>query len=216
VVIDNGDPVARAINESNNIADLGKLEDEAQNLYEWAEDQLDGDELVDDQTGESYLAQYQGKKYSKSEIRSIKNKARKTLDKLIPARKTLLQNKGQYDAAAVRDFPFLKDSGSELYQKFVAAMNHPDISPVASYVPQINYLLAAAIKGMEGIAKKAETKPKKEVRLKMPSIPKGGQSTSPNQKLHGDVKDPELSKKQIAARQRFNKTGSTKDLAQLL
>ena len=189
-------PVVNQTDLFADVWDAKKLDDEwtkARDLKRWCEDNIDGCEIGD-------------KEYSSSEIKQIKRRVEDALDVHIPSRARFLNNYKQIQPIAEQIYPFWKDRKSAQYTEAQAVLRQ---LPQLSALPEHQVLVGDFLEGRR-LRMERETKGKTPVRVpaKAPSQP--GKPTAAPVK-----KDAAKANLQFA-KSRFEKTGGTSELAQVL
>lgn len=189
-------PVVNQTDPFADVWDAKKLDDEwtkARDLKRWCEDNIDGCEIGD-------------KEYSSSEIKQIKRRVEDALDVHIPSRARFLNNYKQIQPIAEQIYPFWKDRKSAQYTEAQAVLRQ---LPQLSALPEHQVLVGDFLEGRR-LRMERETKGKTPVRVpaKAPSQP--GKPTAAPVK-----KDAAKANLQFA-KSRFEKTGGTSELAQVL
>ena len=189
-------PVVNQTDPFADVWDAKKLDDEwtkARDLKRWCEDNIDGCEIGD-------------KEYSSSEIKQIKRRVEDALDVHIPSRARFLNNYKQIQPIAEQIYPFWKDRKSAQYTEAQAVLRQ---LPQLSALPEHQVLVGDFLEGRR-LRMEREMKSKTPVRVsaKAPSQP--GKPTAAPVK-----KDAAKANLQFA-KSRFQKSGSTTELAQVL
>ena len=189
-------PVVNQTDPFADVWDAKKLDDEwtkARDLKRWCEDNIDGCEIGD-------------KEYSSSEIKQIKRRVEDALDVHIPSRARFLNNYKQIQPIAEQIYPFWKDRKSAQYTEAQAVLRQ---LPQLSALPEHQVLVGDFLEGRR-LRMEREMKSKTPVRVpaKAPSQP--GKPTAAPVK-----KDAAKANLQFA-KSRFEKTGGTSELAQVL
>jgi hypothetical protein len=189
-------PVVNQADPFADVWDAKKLDDEwnkARDLKRWCEDNIDGCEIGD-------------KEYSSSEIKQIKRRVEDALDMHIPSRARFLNNYKQIQPIAEQIYPFWKDRKSAQYTEAQAVLRQ---LPQLSALPEHQVLVGDFLEGRR-LRMERETKGKTPVRVpaKAPSQP--GKPTAAPVK-----KDAAKANLQFA-KSRFQKSGGTSELAQVL
>jgi hypothetical protein len=189
-------PVTNQTDPFADVWDAKKLDEEwnkARDLKRWCEDNIDGCEIGD-------------KEYSSSEIKQIKRRVEDALDMHIPSRARFLNNYKQIQPIAEQIYPFWKDRKSAQYTEAQAVLRQ---LPQLSALPEHQVLVGDFLEGRR-LRMERETKGKTPVRVpaKAPSQP--GKPTAAPVK-----KDAAKANLQFA-KSRFEKSGGTSELAQVL
>jgi hypothetical protein len=189
-------PVVNQADPFADVWDAKKLDDEwskARDLKRWCEDNIDGCEIGD-------------KEYSSNEIKQIKRRVEDALDMHIPSRARFLNNYKQIQPIAEQIYPFWKDRKSAQYTEAQAVLRQ---LPQLSALPEHQVLVGDFLEGRR-LRMEREMKSKTPVRVpaKAPSQP--GKPTAAPVK-----KDAAKANLQFA-KSRFQKSGGTSELAQVL
>jgi hypothetical protein len=189
-------PVVNQTDPFADVWDAKKLDEEwnkARDLKRWCEDNIDGCEIGD-------------KECSSSEIKQIKRRVEDALDMHIPSRARFLNNYKQIQPIAEQIYPFWKDRKSAQYTEAQAVLRQ---LPQLSALPEHQVLVGDFLEGRR-LRMEREMKSKTPVRVpaKAPSQP--GKPTAAPVK-----KDAAKANLQFA-KSRFEKTGGTSELAQVL
>jgi hypothetical protein len=189
-------PVVNQADPFADVWDAKKLDEEwskARDLKRWCEDNIDGCEIGD-------------KEYSSSEIKQIKRRVEDALDMHIPSRARFLNNYKQIQPIAEQIYPFWKDRKSAQYTEAQAVLRQ---LPQLSALPEHQVLVGDFLEGRR-LRMEREMKSKTPVRVpaKAPSQP--GKPTAAPVK-----KDAAKANLQFA-KSRFQKSGGTSELAQVL
>jgi hypothetical protein len=189
-------PVVNQTDPFADVWDAKKLDEEwskARDLKRWCEDNIDGCEIGD-------------KEYSSNEIKQIKRRVEDALDMHIPSRARFLNNYKQIQPIAEQIYPFWKDRKSAQYTEAQAVLRQ---LPQLSALPEHQVLVGDFLEGRR-LRMEREMKSKTPVRVpaKAPSQP--GKPTAAPVK-----KDAAKANLQFA-KSRFQKSGGTSELAQVL
>jgi hypothetical protein len=189
-------PVVNQADPFADVWDAKKLDDEwskARDLRRWCEDNIDGCEIGD-------------KEYSSSEIKQIKRRVEDALDVHIPSRARFLNNYKQIQPIAEQIYPFWKDRKSAQYTEAQAVLRQ---LPQLSALPEHQVLVGDFLEGRR-LRMERETKGKTPVRVPAKAPNQPGKPTAAPVK-----KDAAKANLQFA-KSRFEKTGGTSELAQVL
>lgn len=189
-------PVVNQTDPFADVWDAKKLDDEwtkARDLKRWCEDNIDGCEIGD-------------KEYSSSEIKQIKRRVEDALDVHIPSRARFLNNYKQIQPIAEQIYPFWKDRKSAQYTEAQAVLRQ---LPQLSALPEHQVLVGDFLEGRR-LRMERETKGKTPVRVPAKAPNQPGKPTAAPVK-----KDAAKANLQFA-KSRFEKTGGTSELAQVL
>lgn len=118
------------------LADLQAIEQQAWNVYEWAQDALNADVKYDNE-GNEYIAEApkgngETQRYTKAEVLKIARNADATIRRDVPARKAWLEQNDKFDSRLKNVFPELKNPNSELSIAVNSAIIH---FPVLKSIP---------------------------------------------------------------------------------
>lgn len=138
-----------------NIADLGKLHQQAKEAKRFAQEQLDRDDFEPFKMGETVV--------TRDALKTILRNAEKTLEDDIPARHQFLQAKTQAQQVAFEKFPFLKDKSSPEY---VQAQQAYMAMPWLRNLPNADWIIGVQIEGLKAL----ESKEKRSKTTK-PNVP---------------------------------------------
>ena len=189
-------PVVNQADPFADVWDAKKLDDEwskARDLKRWCEDNIDGCEIGD-------------KEYSSNEIKQIKRRVEDALDVHIPSRARFLNNYKQIQPIAEQIYPFWKDRKSAQYTEAQAVLRQ---LPQLSALPEHQVLVGDFLEGRR-LRMERETKGKTPVRVPSKAPNQPGKPTAAPVK-----KDAAKANLQFA-KSRFEKTGGTSELAQVL
>jgi len=189
-------PVTNQTDPFADVWDAKKLDEEwnkARDLKRWCEDNIDGCEIGD-------------KEYSSSEIKQIKRRVEDALDMHIPSRARFLNNYKQIQPIAEQIYPFWKDRKSAQYTEAQAVLRQ---LPQLSALPEHQVLVGDFLEGRR-LRMERETKGKTPVRVPVKAPSQPGKPTAAPVK-----KDAAKANLQFA-KSRFEKTGGTSELAQVL
>ena len=189
-------PVVNQTDPFADVWDAKKLDDEwtkARDLKRWCEDNIDGCEIGD-------------KEYSSSEIKQIKRRVEDALDVHIPSRARFLNNYKQIQPIAEQIYPFWKDRKSAQYTEAQAVLRQ---LPQLSALPEHQVLVGDFLEGRR-LRMERETKGKTPVR-----VPAKAQS-QPGKPTAAPVKKDAAKANLQFAKSRFQKSGGTSELAQVL
>jgi len=189
-------PVVNQTDPFADVWDAKKLDDEwnkARDLKRWCEDNIDGCEIGD-------------KEYSSNEIKQIKRRVEDALDMHIPSRARFLNNYKQIQPIAEQIYPFWKDRKSAQYTEAQAVLRQ---LPQLSALPEHQVLVGDFLEGRR-LRMERETKGKTPVRVPAKAPNQPGKPTAAPVK-----KDAAKANLQFA-KSRFEKTGGTSELAQVL
>lgn len=189
-------PVVNQTDPFADIWDAKKLDDEwtkARDLKRWCEDNIDGCEIGD-------------KEYSSSEIKQIKRRVEDALDVHIPSRARYLNNYKQIQPIAEQIYPFWKDRKSAQYTEAQAVLRQ---LPQLSALPEHQVLVGDFLEGRR-LRMEREMKSKTTVRVPAKAPNQPGKPTA------APVKKDSAKANLQFAKSRFEKSGGTSELAQVL
>ena len=189
-----------------------RLAQEVENLnglVEWAEESMDNEVQYDD-AGNEFVAEDNGKHYSKADLRRIRANARKMLRKDVPARRQWLAERMASDNQSLETFEFLADEDSEEYQFFVQAKNSPFYKPLLDHLPNGNFALGLLVEGLKAVKKRQEGNGTSVKTPAKPKAPAAVTEAAPA-KSTGPQGESRQKKAVQAARGRFEKSGSMAD-----
>ena len=215
---ENKNPLEPEDVEDNPYSDIQKVEDlqakykDAVETIEWAETVL---EDSDDYGAEDVVKELDGESYTKRDIRQILRNARKAKDLHLPAQLQNIQQreqekqlKKQLESQAAKELPWMEAEDNDKKQYLNSVMGDKRLTKAFEASPQLepylHYLIPHAIESIW--SKRTQEKPKSAAKPKPPSSPQssGAKSSSP---------DAESAKRLKELESRFQKTGSSSDLA---
>lgn len=140
------------------IDDLKKAAQDVESVVEWAEDLIFNS---DGYGAEDVITTVQGKEYTKAEVRKQLLEARKAEKKYLPAQLKILQDKNYAQRAkesltekAKQEFGWMKESDSEVNQKYQAMLSDKRLKGLEDFSPelaaQLPYLLAHSANSLYG------------------------------------------------------------------
>lgn len=132
---------------------IKELETEAetyQQLADWADEALDNEPEYDDD-GNEYLAEANGNKYTKADLKNIKKQAQSLIKKEIPQRRNFIDAKEKSDKLAEERFEFHTNAEHELHDTYLQMASDPLFQQVEKILPNAKYVLSAAIIGEQHI-----------------------------------------------------------------
>lgn len=153
------------------------------------------------------------KEFTKREIRKANRNAREALTKFLPAQNQHLAKMAQienlsrqYQDAAAKEVPQIKDEESEIGKNFKQVMSDPLIARVKQEIPelgmQIDYLVAHAMRSILGRKAKLATGAGKSLKVNPPGSPVGVGAARSSRSSKVKVKD---------AYARFEQSGRAED-----
>ena len=190
-----------------NITDENGLTKEVENLntlIEWAEEGLDNEAQYDD-NGDEYLIKDGDKVYGKTELKRIRNNAKKILRKDAPARQAWIKERTASDQQAMQTFQFLGEPESEDYKLFMQVKASPLYKPLVEHLPNSNFALGLMVEGLKTVqARQAQaSKPKPKPKAPVASVEAGSsRPKTPQAKKNKEVD---------AAKRKFDASGSMAD-----
>jgi hypothetical protein len=202
-------------NPLKNVSDPKELRqhnDSAREIIEWAENLLDDHE---DARANDVIADIDGKKYTKVDVKKNLRQSREVVNKFVPAQAAELQKKVKYEndtrafqRKALTEFAWMKDKNSSTTKRYNAMINDKRLAKLSETNPELSaqmpYLLAHAANSMYG-RKLVST----NASNKAPSItpPK----TTPSNTATPERKPSSVSANQKEIAQQFAKSGNTND-----
>ena len=136
-----------------NVNDIDGLRSEhqtAKEIIRLVEDTLDSDDKTE-------VFNYQGKDYTRKELKQIRRNAERTINDYIPQRAQFLQQRDAYTQKAIEVFPWAKDKSSKEYKQAVQLMRQDP--RLGSSVDGI-YSAGVYLKGLQAIEAEKTAKPK--------------------------------------------------------
>ena len=204
-------------NALSNVVTDEQLLKEAENLnslVEWAEESAENEVEYDDE-GNEYVAKDGERAYTKSDLRRIKNNARRILRKDVPARQAWIKERLASDQQAVQTFGFLSEPDSEDMALFLQAKESPMYKPLVDHLPNSNYALGLMVKGLRQVQKEqAAAEAKGKPKAKKPKAPTANaEAAGAPRTPKGEVKG----KKALEhAKQKFEASGDMADYTSYL
>ncbi len=196
--------------------ELDKQATQIEELLDWSVESLMNEDQYDDD-GNEYLAEKDGKKYTREQLKAIRLNAKNALGKdgFIAGQKKFIAQKNQSDSLAAQTFDFFKEGNQESteFQVYQSIMQDQTMSKWFNQMPNGNYMIGLMIEGEKAL--KARTNPppvKKKAAPKAPSasIPTGGAA----EKRTGNAQSL-LKKKIEAAQEAYYSSGSINDKIKL-
>lgn len=196
-------PQATVVDGNNPFADVwddAKLTEEwskARELKRWCEDNQDGCEL-------------NGREYSADDIKAIRRRVEDAIDVHIPKRSAFLHQHRQVKPMAESLYPWWKDRSAVEYTEAQAVLRQ---MPQIAQMPEYQVLVGDFIEGRKLRLAREADKAKGKTAAKAPI------KTAPRQPSVATSSPVRMEKSKedlMAARQKFLKTGSQAELAQLL
>jgi hypothetical protein len=182
-------------------------------LIEWAEEGMENEAEYDDD-GNEYVVKDADKTYSKSDLKRIRNNARKIIRKDAPARQAWIKERTSSDQQAIQTFEFLGEPSSEDYAMFMQVKNSPLYKPLVDHLPNSNFAVGLMVKGLRAVQAEqaAAGKPKK---TKKPTAPAAITEAAPA-RATGPKGETKARKSLEAAHARFQKSGNMADYTDYL
>lgn len=182
-------------------------------LIEWAEEGMENEAQYDDD-GNEYVVKDADKTYSKSDLKRIRNNARKIIRKDAPARQAWIKERATADQQAIDTFSFLGDPESEDYGLFMQVKGSALYKPLVDHLPNSNFALGLMVKGLRSVQAEqaAAGKPKK---TKKPNAPAATTEAAPA-RASGPKGETKARKSLEAAQARFQKSGNMADYTDYL
>lgn len=188
-------------------ADMEKVAEETDRILEDHEDY-----------GADDIITYEGKEFTKKDIRIANRNARNAMAKYLPAQANQIQKIGQlhaltaqYETVALQEIPEIADAESPIAQQYQSLIADPLIAQVKDKVPelapQLNYILAHALRSINSKAApktNITTAAAKTPMAKVPGTPFGAAGTRSTARP--------ASKAAEQAQQQFEKSGRVEDL----
>ena len=211
--------------ENNPYKDL-KTREEVQEKKVELEGIIDAtDYLLDEHEdiGPNDLIEFQGKEFTKRDIRAANRNSRKALDKFLPAQEGTIAQAEQRQAARVhfdgvvaKDFPTFVEEGHEDADKYSQIMEDDLVKQieknVPQFAPQLGLVMAHYLNSVtQSLKQPTKTKVQstgKKPRVKPPSTP-GGASAQSGKRVG-------VEKKRALARKQFEESGTADDLVAML
>lgn len=144
----------------NTVPELEKRQQEALDAKEWAQSQLDRDDVKE--------VQYGDRTYNRQQLRDIVRNSDRVATRDIPKRLQFLNTKAQFDRQVQETFgaePWMQDKTSEAYRGYAQLMADPDVAKR----PNASWIAAVQIQGLLDVqrrkaaaGKKAEPEPEPE------------------------------------------------------
>ena len=177
-------------------------------LIEWAEEGMENEAQYDDD-GNEYVVKDADKTYSKSDLKRIRNNARKIIRKDAPARQAWIKERATADQQAIDTFSFLGDPESEDYGLFMQVKGSALYKPLVDHLPNSNFALGLMVKGLRSVQAEqaAAGKPKK---TKKPTAPAATTEAAPA-KASGPKGTVKARKSLEAAQAKFQESGNMAD-----
>lgn len=173
----------------------------AESVLDWADDNPHGAVVAAKDGTES--------EYTEEDVREIRKKARKALSRQLPEQRKWIEEYKATDPYAEEAFPWWKDQTTSEYQAAVQVMKEfPEVMRFSGYKVSVGDL----VEGMKLRVNKQQAATAKSKKRKAP--PKAPEQPS------APVAEPapidESAARSASARQRFDKTRSVDDLAEIL
>ena len=202
-----------ALSGASNDQQLLQEVENLNSLIEWAEEGMENEAQYDDD-GNEYVVKDADKTYSKSDLKRIRNNARKIIRKDAPARQAWIKERTSSDQQAIQTFEFLGEPESEDYAMFMQVKNSALYKPLVDHLPNSNFALGLMVKGLRSVQAEqaAAGKPKK---TKKPTAPAATTEAAPA-RASGPKGETKARKSLEAAHARFQKSGNMADYTDYL
>ena len=202
-----------ALSGASNDQQLLQEVENLNSLIEWAEEGMENEAQYDDE-GNEYVVKDADKTYSKSDLKRIRNNARKIIRKDAPARQAWIKERTSSDQQAIQTFEFLGEPESEDYAMFMQVKNSALYKPLVDHLPNSNFALGLMVKGLRSVQAEqaAAGKPKK---TKKPTAPAATTEAAPA-RASGPKGETKARKSLEAAQARFQKSGNMADYTDYL
>ena len=202
-----------ALSGASNDQQLLQEVENLNSLIEWAEEGMENEAQYDDD-GNEYVVKDADKTYSKSDLKRIRNNARKIIRKDAPARQAWIKERTSSDQQAIDTFSFLGEPESEDYAMFMQVKNSALYKPLVDHLPNSNFALGLMVKGLRSVQAEqaAAGKPKK---TKKPTAPAATTEAAPA-RASGPKGETKARKSLEAAHARFQKSGNMADYTDYL
>jgi len=202
-----------ALSGASNDQQLLQEVENLNSLVEWAEEGMENEAQYDDD-GNEYVVKDADKTYSKSDLKRIRNNARKIIRKDAPARQAWIKERTSSDQQAIQTFEFLGEPESEDYAMFMQVKNSPLYKPLVDHLPNSNFAVGLMVKGLRSVQAEqaAAGKPKK---TKKPTAPAAITEAAPA-RSSGPKGETKARKSLEAAHARFQKSGNMADYTDYL
>jgi len=195
--------------------ELDKQSSQIDQLLDWAVEGLYGEIQYDDD-GNEYLAEKDGKKYSRDQLKTIRDNAKAALGKdgFIAKQKKFINQRNQSDALAIQTFDFFQEdkSDTEEFKMWQALSNDPHMGKVFKQLPNANYLIGMIIEGDRAMKARANATEKPVAKKAAPKkapvapVPASGAAEPKSNNTNAALK------KQIeAATKRYSESGNIND-----
>jgi hypothetical protein len=209
-------PAFLSENALSGASDDQQLLQEVENLnslIEWAEEGMENEAQYDDD-GNEYVVKDADKTYSKSDLKRIRNNARKIIRKDAPARQAWIKERTSSDQQAIQTCEFLGDPSSDDYAMFMQVKNSALYKPLVDHLPNSNFAVGLMVKGLRAVQAEqaAAGKPKK---TKKPTAPAAITEAAPA-RASGPKGETKARKSLEAAHARFQKSGNMADYTDYL
>jgi len=202
-----------ALSGASNDQQLLQEVENLNSLIEWAEEGMENEAQYDDD-GNEYVVKDADKTYSKSDLKRIRNNARKIIRKDAPARQAWIKERATADQQAIDTFSFLGDPESEDYGLFMQVKGSALYKPLVDHLPNSNFALGLMVKGLRSVQAEqaAAGKPKK---TKKPTAPAAITEAAPA-RASGPKGETKARKSLEAAHAKFQKSGNMADYTDYL
>ena len=209
---DSDSPLAAINTEKELESHAGELNE----LIDWVGDQMHNEIRYDEENeGEEYLAELNGRKYGRTELQSIRANARQALRKEIPKRRKWIEQRLQFDSTASESFQWLDNEEDPKTQFFHQIKNNPEYEAFVNSVTAGNFAVGLMAIGWEVFQGQAQGKGNKSKThaTKGSPPPAATPQAAPPKQVAG--RKAEIQKAIQAAEQRFAQSGSQNDLIAL-
>jgi hypothetical protein len=212
---------AQKVKKANSVQELISIKETAELVSEKADDLL----FEMSENGDSEI-EYNGRVFTRAELRDTKKEADETLKKHIPSQAQLFEQRQQFDEVAMESFDFLSDTESEEYKFAQQIMADPSFGAFLGSRSEQLYVLGLLAEGKRSLDARSKQKQlskekgKTEETHKAASTPKIAPSIPGITGIKGSVAPARASgdqiaqnkRKEILSRNRLDATG----LAQLI
>ena len=197
-----------ALSGASNDQQLLQEVENLNSLVEWAEEGMENEAQYDGD-GNEYVVKDADKTYSKSDLKRIRNNARKIIRKDAPARQAWIKERTSSDQQAIQTFEFLGEPESEDYAMFMQVKNSALYKPLVDHLPNSNFAVGLMVKGLRSVQAEqaAAGKPKK---TKKPTAPAAITEAAPA-RSSGPKGTVKARKSLAAAQAKFQESGAMAD-----
>jgi len=195
---------------------LTKKGHDLQAIEDWVEDALQLETQYSDE-GEEYLAEADGKRYTKEELLGIRANARKMTRKggALEERRGFLISRQQFDDEAMNYFPWMSDDKSAEFGEYQKLVTQERYKKFLDNIPEANVVAGLLVEGNVRVRERMKTAPNdngQPLREK-PVSPATSLSAAP--KRMSAVDGSRIKKAVSQAQKDFEATGSVHSLARL-